>query len=300
MNESNDIIINNNPSQGNMLKVNDNHYYIDYSNTTNFCDMKMNTIAATHLNTNNFSRKSSNYNTKIKDKFKKYDIENYFTNKENDKNKNNDLLNNTIINKTFNQNKIIQKRSINKALANKIYNKIIIKDVSHSKIKDIKDIIKNSDRTKTKSHERHISKNDNVYMYKNHLNSYFVKNKQIKKIIHKKTSSYKINNIPFNNNNNTNNNNNNQCADKKENNNSNKENNKNESNLINIKNLILTKGQKNNKNKINLIYRNLISHSLSSHNSINNSRNVNSKYNMAKLYTFNNSKVPTPRSFANN
>ena len=294
MNESNDLIINNNPSYGNMLKVNDNHHYIDYSNATNFCDIKMNTIAATHLNTNNISRKSSSYNTKIKDKFQKYDIENYFTNKENNKNNNNDLLNNTIINKSFNQNKIIQKRSMNKALANKIYNKIIIKDVSHSKIKDIKDIIKNSDRTKTKSHERHMSKNDNVYMYKNHLNSYFVKNKQIKKIIHKKTSSSKINNIPFSNNNN------NQCVDKKENNNSNKENNKNESNLINIKNLILTKGQKNNKNKINLIYRNLISHSLSSHNSINNSRNVNSKYNMAKLYTFNNSKVPTPRSFVNN
>ena len=293
MNDSNDVIINNNPSYVNMLKANDNKYYNDYLNGTNFYDMKMNTIAATHLNTINHSHKNSSYNAKVKDQFKKYEIENYYSNKENHKNNiNNDILDNTIINKTFNQNKIIKKRSINKTLANKIYNKIIIKDASQNKLKDIKNEIINSGRIKTKSHESNMSKNENVNVYNNNnLNSYFIKNKRIKKIIHKKTSSSKISSIPFNNN---------IYIDKKENNISNKENNKNESNLVNIKNLILTKGQKNNKSKINIIYRNLVSNSLSNHNSINNSRNVHSKYNMAKLYTFNNTKVPTPRSFANN
>ena len=96
MNDSNDVIINNNPSYVNMLKANDNKYYnykgIDYLNGTNFYDMKMNTIAATHLNTINHSHKNSSYNAKVKDQFKKYEIENYYSNKENYKNNINSLI----------------------------------------------------------------------------------------------------------------------------------------------------------------------------------------------------------------
>ena len=290
MNESNDIIVNNNnPSTINILQTNDNNYYIDNLNKLNFDEMKMNTIATTHMHTINHSHKNSTCNAKIKEKFKKFlnDNNNLINIKEEEK------MNNTIVNKTFHQKskyKSNKKRNINKTLNNNIYNKIILKDNIKN---DIKNKIIKTDRTKTKSHEHHVSNIDNINMHKNNknLNTYFRNNKPVRKIIHKKTNSNKINSIPFHTNN---------LNDKKENNNSNKENNKNENNLINIKNLILNKGQKIKKNKINLIYRNLLPNSVSNTSSNNNSRNINLRNNMSKLYTFNTSKVPTPKSFANN
>ena len=288
-NESNDLL-NNNPSTINILQANDNNYIIDNLNKYNFGEIKMNTIAATHMHTINHSHKSSTCNAKIKDKFKKFINENNNLNNIKEEEKFND---NIPINKTFHQNpkyKSNKKRNINKTLNNQIYNKIILKENVKNELKN--KIIK-SDRTKTKSHEHHLSNIDNINKHKNNsnLNTNFRSNKPVRKIIHKKTNSNKVNTIPFNCNN---------LYDKKEYNISNKENNKNENNLINIKNLILNKGQKNKKNKINIIYRNLLPSSLSNSNSNNNSRNINARNNMSKLYTFNTSKVPTPKSFANN
>ena len=296
VNESNDIIINNNnnPSTINCLQANDNNYYIENLNKLNSGDLKMNTIAATNIHTINHSHKSSTSNIKIKDKFKNYEKEN--NNMINIKEKES---NNTLINKTFNQNqksknKSNKKRKVIKALNDNIYNKIIVRD---NMKKDIKNKIIKTDRTKTKSHEHHLSNIDNIYMnnkdYKN-FNTYFRKNKQIRKIYHKKTNSNKINNIPFNNNINNDKKDCNYC------NISSKENNKNENNLVSIKNLILNKGQKNRNNKINLIYRNLLPNNISNTSSSSNSRNLNLRNNMSKLYTFNTTKVPTPQSFANN
>ena len=289
MNESNDII-NNNPSTINILQGKDNNYYIDNSNKFHFGDIKMNTIAATHMHTINHSNKNSTYNTKFKDKFKKFINENNNLIKVKEEEKFDD---NTIINKTFHLNpkyKSSKKRNINKTLNNNIYNKILLKDNIKN---DLKSKIIKTDRTKTKSHEHHLSNIDSINKHKNNknLNTYFRNNKPVRKIIHKKTNSNKVNSIPFNSNN---------LYDKKEYNNSNKENNKNDNNLVNIKNLILNKGQKIKKNKINIIYRNLLPNSLSSSNSNNNSRNINVRNNMSKLYTFNTSKVPTPKSFVNN
>ena len=295
VNESNDILvinnnINHNPSTINCLHTNDNNYYIENLNKLNLVDLKMNTIAATSIHTINHSHKSSTSNIKIKDKFKNYEKEsnNMINIKEKESN-------NTIINKTFNQNqksknKSNKKRKVIKTLNDNIYNKIIVRD---NMKKDIKNKIIKTDRTKTKSHEHHLSNIDNIYMNNkdyNNFNTYFSKNKQIRKIYHKKTNSNKINNIPFNN-------------DKKDFNNCNnssKENNKNGNNLVSIKNLILNKGKKNKNNKINLIYRNLLPNSISNTSSSNNSRNLNIRNNMSKLYTFNTAKVPTPKSFANN
>ena len=283
INESNnDIIINNNnPSNTiNMLPTNENNYYIENKNRFIFGDIKMNTISSTNMHTINHSHKNSSYNTKIRDKFEKYINNNFINIKDNEK------INKTIINKTFHQNqklKLCKKRSTNKALNKKIYNRIIIKDTLKG---ELKNKIIHTDRTKTKSHEHHLSNIDNICLYKNkNINTYFINNKKIKKIIHKKTNSNKISTIPFN-------------ADKKDYNN-NKENNKNQSNLINIKNLILSKGQKNKKSKIHLIYRNFVPNSISNTNSSNDSRNLNLKNNISKLYTFNSSKVPTPKSFGN-
>lgn len=289
INESNDIIFNN-PSTINILQTNDNNYYIDSMNRFNFGDIKMNTIAATHIRTINHSHKNSSCNTKIRDKFKNNEKEsnNNINIKENEK------LNHTIINKTFLQNsknKSNKKKKVNKTLNNHIYNKIIVKDNMKN---DFKSIFLKTDRTKTRSHEHNLCNIDNIYRPKNskNINTYFRKDKQIRKIVHKKTNSNKINSIPFNFNT--------QNLEKKDYNNSNKENNKNENNLVSIKNLILNKGQKMKKNKIHLIYRNLLPNTMSNSSSNNNSRNINLRNNMPKLYTFNTSKVPTPKSFANN
>jgi len=294
-NRSNDFVMNNIPSTINVLKTNDNNYNIDQSNIIKLSDKKMKTIASTHLHARtriiNHSHKNSHCQYT-----KKFIDDNDKIIKDNE----NNIMNHTI-NKKFHQNmeiKLNKKRNTNKILNENVYNKIIIKENYNSK-NDSKKVIK-TDRTKTKSHEHHLSNcvDDKISLKKNkNLNTYFISNKPIKRIFHKKTSSIKIKNIPFNNNVIIN-----QNADTKEgkNNNSNKENNRNDSNLVNIKNLILTKAQKNKKNKINLIYRNFISNNISNYNSINNSRNLNLKNNMSKLHTFNNSKVPTPTSFANN
>ena len=285
---NNDIIINNNnnPSTINILQNNDNNYYIENPNKFIIGDIKMNTISATHIQTINHSHKNSSYNTKIKDQFKKFekDNNNYINIKDNEK------VNKTIINKTFNPNqklKLNKRLNTNKPLKNNIYNRIIVKDNLKN---DFKNKIIKTDRTKTKSHEHHISNIENIF-YKNNknFNTYFINNKKIKKIIHKKTNSNKISTIPFN-------------VDKKDYNSSNKENNKNQTNLVNIKNLILNKGQKMKKSKIHLIYRNIIPNSISNTsntNSNNNSRNFNLRNNVPKLNTFYTSKVPTPKSFAN-
>ena len=288
-NESNDLF-NNNPSTINILQANDNNNYIDNLNKYNFGDIKMNTIAATHMHTINHSHKSGTCNAKIKDKFKKFINENNNLINIKEEEKSND---NNLINKTFHQNpknKSNKKRNIDKTLNNHIYNKIILNENIKNKLKN--KIIK-TDRTKTKCHEHHLNNNDSINKHKNNknLNTYFRSNKQIRKIIHKKTNSNKVNCIPFNCNN---------LYDKREYNISNKENNKNENNLVNIKNLILNKGQKIKKNKINIIYRNLLPNSMSNSNSNNNSRNINARNNISKLHTFNTSKVPTPKSFANN
>ena len=276
--ESNDIINNNNPFTINVLKTNDNNYFIDNSNKIIFGDIKMNTISATHIHrTIAHSRKNSNYNTKIKNKFMKYIREKNNIIKENEK------LDSAIINKTFNQKRKCsssKKKKTNKIINNNnIYNKIILKENNNIKNKILK-----TDRTKSKSKEHNLSAFDNIYIKKN---------KNVKKILHKKTNSNKINGIPINYNF--------QNNDKKENINiSNKENNKNENNLFNIKNLILNKGKINNKNnKINIIYRNLLPNRINSE-SRNNSRNPKLRNDMPKLYTFNASKVPSPKSFGNN
>ena len=136
MNESNDIIVNNNnPSTINILQTNDNNYYIDNLNKLNFDEMKMNTIATTHMHTINHSHKNSTCNAKIKEKFKKFlnDNNNLINIKEEEK------MNNTIVNKTFHQKskyKSNKKRNINKTLNNNIYNKIILKDNIKNDIKN--------------------------------------------------------------------------------------------------------------------------------------------------------------------
>ena len=294
-NRSNDFVMNNIPSTINVFKTNDNNFNIDQSNIIKLSDKKMKTIASTRLHARtriiNHSHKNSHCQYT-----KKFIDDNDKIIKENE----NNVMNHTI-NKKFHQNMEInlnKKRNTNKILNENVYNKIIIKENYNSK-NDSKKVIK-TDRTKTKSHEHHLSNcvDDRISLKKNkNLNTYFISNKPINRSFHKKTSSIKIKNIPFNNNVIIN-----QNGDAKEgkNNNSNKENNRNDSNLVNIKNLILTKAQKNKKNKINLIYRNFISNNISNYNSINNSRNLNLKNNMSKLHTFNNSKVPTPTSFANN
>ena len=283
INDSNDLMNNNNPFTINVLKTNDNNYYINNSNKIIFGDVKMNTISATHMHkTFNNSRKNSNYNSKLKNKFMNFIKENNNAIKENEK------INNAIINKTFSRKRGYssnKKKKTSKIINNNnIYNKIILKE--NKKI-DIKNTILKTDRTKTKSKEHNLSTFENIYIKKN---------KPCKKIIHKKTNSSKISNIPFNYNTN-------QINDRKDNTNiSNKENNKNAFNLVNIKNLILNKGKikrsNKNNNKINLIYRNLLHNNISnSENNNNNSRNSKLKNNIPKLYTFNTSKVPTPKSF---
>ena len=255
VNESNDI---NN-------RVNEINYYVDNFNNLNFPEMKMNTISTTHMHTIIHSRKNSNYNRNLKTK---YDIGN---------NKIKEKISSTIVNKTINQSR---RYNSNKKINKK---KIIIKE-------NLK-----TDRIKTKSHEHNLSNIDNLYINKNNKASenYSISNRPFKRIVHKKSNSNRINNIPFN----TQNNNNDQ---KDYNNISNKENNRNKNNLVNIKNLILNKGQKNKKNKINLIYKNLLNSHISTSNSNNNSRNLYLRNNTSKLYTFKTYKVPTPKIISNN
>ena len=255
VNESNDI---NN-------RVNEINYYVDNLNNLNFPEMKMNTISTTHMHTIIHSRKNSNYNRNLKTK---YDIGN---------NKIKEKISSTIVNKTINQSR---RYNSNKKINKK---KIIIKE-------NLK-----TDRIKTKSHEHNLSNIDNLYINKNNKISenYSICNRPFKRIVHKKSNSNRINNIPFN----TQNNNNDQ---KDYNNISNKENNRNKNNLVNIKNLILNKGQKNKKNKINLIYKNLLNSHISTSNSNNNSRNLYLRNNTSKLYTFKTYKVPTPKIISNN
>ena len=285
INESNDIIFNN-PSTINAVKTNENNYYID-SNISRLYDIKMNTISTTHIHTINHSHKNSNFNTKIKNKLELLDYENDDIIKGEEKN--NYKTNHTIVNKTSYQNtkfKLKKKKNTNKTLINHIYNKIIVKEDYNTKNDNNSKKTKEA-RTKTKSQDENHLLNVDDYWYKKDkfLNSYFNKNKPIKHIIHKKNKSNKINTIPFNNVQNG------EISNKE---------NKNDSNLINIKNLILSKAQKNKKNKIHLIYRNLVSNSISNSNSINNLRNLIIKNNMSKIYAYNISKAPTPKSFIKN
>ena len=280
INDSNDNNINN-PSIINEFKINDNNYYID-SNKSKLYNIKMNTIESSCTYAINHSYKHSKHNTKIKDKLK------ILGNKKDDiikgDEKSNNLTSRTIDNKTSYQNpkiKLNKKRNTHKALSNHIYdlyNKIIFKENNITKIDNSKKqkIVK----SKTKSHKHHLSNVENYISNNNKiLNSNSIKNKPTKHVFHKKCNSSKINSIPFNNNNQ-----NNQNMD------INNNENKNENNLVNIKNLILSKAQKNKKNKMYLIYRNLVSNSITNYNSINNSRNFKIKNNIPRLYTSNTSK----------
>ena len=301
INESNDIIDNFNmnsntniPSTINVFHLYDNNCYIDYSNSNKDHQKKMNTIDIPNIQTMiNHSHKNSICTKKIKDKFKNLNEEKHHINKniiKEYKDENNKLNHTISISKNYKQNmkfKINNNRNTN--------NKIIIKENYNNKYDDTNNKTIISDRTKIKSHDNHLSNVDNIgniSIIKNNknINYYFINNKPIRHIIHKKNNSIKVNNK---------NENNKECNY----NNSNKENkeNKKNNNLLNIKNLILKNEKKIKKNKMYLIYRNNNSNNLSSnYYSMNTSRNSNLKNNLSKLYTYNTTKVAKPKLNVNN
>ena len=301
INESNDIIDNFNmnsntniPSTINVFHLYDNNCYIDYSNSNKDHQKKMNTIDIPNIQTMiNHSHKNSICTKKIKDKFKNLNEEKHHINKniiKEYKDENNKLNHTISISKNYKQNmkfKLNNNRNTN--------NKIIIKENYNNKYDDTNNKTIISDRTKIKSHDNHLSNVDNIgniSIIKNNknINYYFINNKPIRHIIHKKNNSIKVNNK---------NENNKECNY----NNSNKENkeNKKNNNLLNIKNLILKNEKKIKKNKMYLIYRNNNSNNLSSnYYSMNTSRNSNLKNNLSKLYTYNTTKVTKPKLNVNN
>ena len=303
INESNDIIDNINmntntniPSTINFLNLYDNNCYINYSISNMDFDKKFNTIEKKNVQTINHSHKNSICSNKIKDKFKNLNDENSNINKKiikeyGDKN---NIINHAGITKNYQQNK---KFKLNKK--KNLNNNIIIKENYNTKYNTSNKIMA-SVREKNKSHEHHLSNivnisNINILKNNKNLNSYCVNHKPFKYINHKKNSSINVNNFPFKKIKH------NEFNKESKNNNSNKENEK-DNYLLNIKNLILKKEQKNKKNKLYLVHKSIVSNSISSnyYYSINNSRNSKIKNNSSKLHTYNTSKLYSLRLNVNN